>query len=426
MTKENSIFISIASYRDPEVVPTILDAIDKAKYKDNLHFGVLLQDDDTRDLSLIENKDNIKIIQYDWRESQGACWARSEIQESLFDNERYYFQLDSHHRFCPNWDELLIDLLEKLRKDFPKPILGGYCPSYNPKQQGLSGLPCKMNAYPDFTSQGDLFFSPKIIKGLNKLLKNNIEYIPARFLSGHFIFSDGVFCKECPYDPNLYFRGEELSLSARAYTSGYDLFHPTQCIVWHEYIRAEQEKHWNNHIKENGFLITGNQRSDNAKARVRALLNMEMTNTKFNKYGLGSKRSLHEYELYAGLDFKSRRVHKYAYDIKDIYKYPFVMSQLEWENGLMDRYKISFELDSTVLKEIKSPDSKVICIIPENKANLPVYRKDLKEDQIFTLSNKVYIDASMDEIPTHIQLVKHSSKSIPISKFKITDFKLLK
>lgn len=420
---EDKIFISIASYRDPETIPTILDALNKAKNPNNLNIGLLLQDSESTDTSAIDKNKNIKILKYDWRESSGACWARSEIQESLYDNEKYYFQLDSHHRFCENWDEILINLLEEIRTKFKKPIVGGYCPSYNPQEKNLTGYPCKMNSYPDFTNQGDLFFSPRIIKDHNKLSKKNVNYIPARFLSGHFIFCDGVFCKECPYDPNLYFRGEELSLSARAYTSGYDFFHPTKSIVWHYYIRKDEQKHWDNHVKDNGFLITGNQRADNAKARVRALLNMESTKTIFHRFGLGKLRSLHDYELYAGLDLKTRRIHKYAYDIKNIYKPPYVMSEFEWSNGMMKKYKLEFDIDIDLLKNIKSNNIDTLSIIPENKSNLPVYRKDLKQKQVQALQNKNILESSMDEQPSQIAIVRHVNEKIEklttINEFRI-------
>lgn len=420
----DKIFISIAAYRDPETVPSIIDAIEKAQNPQNLYFGLVLQDDDDIDISDIEKNKNIQILRYNWRESQGTCWARSTIQESLYNNEKYFLQLDSHHRFCVNWDNILIESLEKLKTDHKKPIIGGYCPSYNPKDdQNLTGNACKINAYSDFTSQGDLVFYPKAIKNIDKLIEKDVENIPARFLSGHFIFSDGIFCQECPYDPNLYFRGEEISLSARAYTCGYDFFHPTKCIIWHEYIRASEQKHWDNHTKENGFLVTANERSDNAKARVRALLNMESSNIKFNKYGLGKERPLHEYELYAGLDFKTKRVHKYAYDIKDIYKPPFIMSELEWENGLMKKYKLEFTISDDLLKELKNPKTEVVCFIPEVKAGLPVYRKDIKPPHIGSLPNKMYIESSMDEKPTQIAIVQHIDKKF--NKTILHDFRIL-
>ena len=39
----NTIFIQIASYKDPELIPTIKDCISKAKYPDNLSFGICWQ-----------------------------------------------------------------------------------------------------------------------------------------------------------------------------------------------------------------------------------------------------------------------------------------------------------------------------------------------------------------------------------------------
>jgi hypothetical protein len=36
----NLIFVQIASYRDPELVPTIKDCISKAKNPENLVFGI--------------------------------------------------------------------------------------------------------------------------------------------------------------------------------------------------------------------------------------------------------------------------------------------------------------------------------------------------------------------------------------------------
>jgi len=55
-----------------------------------------------------------------------------------------------------------------------------------------------------------------------------------------------------PYDPNIYFHGEEITVALRAYTWGYDLFHPTEVLSWHYYIRKEHPRHWTDHIGSNG------------------------------------------------------------------------------------------------------------------------------------------------------------------------------
>ena len=68
--------------------------------------------------------------------------------------------------------------------------------------------------------------------------------MPARFYSAHFCFAPGSFCLEVPHDPNYYFHGEEISVAVRAYTWGYDLFHPHKIICWHEYTRKNRTKQW--------------------------------------------------------------------------------------------------------------------------------------------------------------------------------------
>lgn len=423
MTSSKKIFVSIASYRDPETTSTILDAISKAKNKNSVFFGLLYQDSLPINFALSKNE-NIKILEYDWRESQGTCWARNAIQECLYDGEEYYLQIDSHHRFCHRWDEKLILLIEELKKNYEKPIIGGYCPGYKPGNNELLDSPCRICCHPNFTNQGDLVFYPKTIKNFLLLREKNIPAIPARFLSGHFLFADGIFSNECSYDPNLYFRGEEISLSARAYTSGYDFFHPTEPIIWHQYMRLEQEKHWNNHTSENGFLISATQRSDNAKARVRALLGMESSSIKFGKYGLGSKRQLHEYELYAGVDFKSKRVHKKAYDIKDICELPHIMSEKKWDNGMMTIYKIETEINTDILSKIKNGQPEIISIIAENTNGEPVYRKDIKNPYIQNIQTKIYLESGMDEKPNSISIIKHENKKI-IKLLTTQTFKIL-
>ena len=55
------IFIQIASYRDPQLIPTIESALENAKYPKNLVFGIARQyhpDDKFDDLSKYE-KDNL-------------------------------------------------------------------------------------------------------------------------------------------------------------------------------------------------------------------------------------------------------------------------------------------------------------------------------------------------------------------------------
>jgi len=423
----SKIFVSIASYRDPQTGPTISDLVEKAKNKDDITIGLCLQHD-TNEIKIDPKyHKNLKILDYDWRESQGTCWARHNIQKELYSGEDYYLQLDSHHRFCESWDAELISIHDELCKNYNKPIIGGYCPSYKPEDDtNLEDKPMQINSFSDFTDAGDLMFVPKTIRSYKELQNNNTITIPARFLSGHFIFSHGIFCSDCIYDPNLYFRGEELSLSARAYTSGYDFFHPTKPIVWHEYIREKQIKHWTDHTTENGFLTTWHSRSEKGKERARYLLGIEKNKKiNFNKYGLGKIRSIHEYELYAGLRFSTKQVHKYAYDLNNVYDYAKILDENEWLSGLMQKYKIQTDIPANYLSDLKKMTTlKHVSLFFDDKTNKACYRKDIKISDLHILNTKYYIEASMEKDPVHAYLIPYTNDKGFLTKQKI-NYKIL-
>ncbi len=300
------IFVQIASYRDPELLPTIRDCIKKAKYPERLTFGICWQRDETESLEEFTNLPNFKVIDVHWSQSRGLCWARSLIQK-LWDGEKYTMQLDSHHRFLQDWDEHLIKMMEQTGSK--KPIITAYAGMYRPSDNVLlNEEPYKMVAS-NFTESGTILFRPHHVENWRSLT----EPIPARFVSGHFFFTWGYHCREYKYDPNIYFAGDEISLSIRSFTLGYDLFHPHYTVVWHEYTREGRTKHWTDFDKENmDNGIVKNvwwEMDSSSKRRLRHMLQEEDNDIDLEEYGLGNVRTHSEYELYAGINFKNKKLH---------------------------------------------------------------------------------------------------------------------
>jgi len=414
----DKIFISIASYRDPELIPTILDCISKSDKSNRLSFGICLQDNKETLFKLKHLKKQYKHIKfgidfYDWRDSQGACWARYNIQKKFYNNEKYYLQLDSHHRFLEQWDSVLIDLLNNKQMDgFDKPIIGGYCPSYR-KDNSCDSDAIQINSFDMFTDDGDIVFRPTIIKEASSLLQIGQTTVPARFLSGHFIFTNGNFCDECLYDPNLYFRGEEISLSARAYTHGYDFFHPLFPIIWHLYLRLDEQKHWNNHQNGNGFIISSENRSTKAKERIRKLLGIEKNNINFSIYGLGKKRSLKEYEKYCGVNFEQKKIHKYTYNVRLDSPFAYVMSDQEWISNMLLKKKIVIKLDHFFLKYI-DPKIKFVNLCIQDNTNKALFKKDLTPTDIVSIIKNNLIwqqNIGIEKLPHHCVLTPYYKNS---------------
>lgn len=302
----SKIFVQIASYRDPELVPTIRDCILKAKYPENLTFGICWQRDESESLEEFINDARFRIIEIPHYESKGLCWARSLIQKK-WNGEKYTLQLDSHHRFLQNWDEELIEMMKLT--DSEKPIIGSYAGMYDPNNDILLNQdPYKMVAT-KFTSGGTIMFYPQVIHNYKSLTKP----IPARFVSGHFFFTIGKHCEEYKYDPNIYFAGDEISLSIRSFTLGYDLFHPHKTVIWHEYTRKGRVKHWDDfnesNVKAKKVERQWWEMDNDSKRRLRHMLQEEDNNIDLGEYGLGKVRSHRDYELYAGIDFKRRLLH---------------------------------------------------------------------------------------------------------------------
>jgi hypothetical protein len=305
----STIFVQIASFRDPQLNPTLEDLISKAKYPKKLRIGICNQynENDEFNLDYYRKDKRFRIIDVKDIDSPGVCWARNQVQQ-LYLGETYTLQIDSHMRFEQDWDKTLIDMIKDLQsKGYPKPLLTGYVSSFDPDNdpQGRVTEPWRMT-FDRFIPEGAVFFLPEVIPNWKDLT----EPIPARFYSAHFCFTLGEFSNEVQHDPEYYFHGEEISVGVRAFTHGYDLFHPHRVIIWHEYTRKGRTKQWD--VDKEWF-----KKNDKSHSRNRRLFSMDgevFNPDEFGKYGFGTERTLEDYEKYAGIKFNRRGVQKYTTD----------------------------------------------------------------------------------------------------------------
>lgn len=364
---EETIFIQIAAYRDPQLVPTVQDCIANAKYPERLHFCIGWQHSEDEKIDELKNYPNIQILDIPYKEAKGACWIRNLIQQQ-YKGETYTLQLDSHHRFTKDWDEIVIGMLKQLQgKGHPKPLLTGYISSFDPENdpQRRISVPWKMD-FDRFIPEGAIFFLPASIDDYME----RTEPVPSRFYSAHFCFTLGQFCKEVPHDPEYYFHGEEISIAVRAYTWGYDLFHPHKIIAWHEYTRKGRTKHWDDHS-------TWIESNNKCHLRNRKLFEMdgEKRDIDFGPYGFGPVRTLHDYERYAGISFKHRAVQQYTLDRQ----YPPNPPVEDWEKSLCRIFKHCIDIR---YDQVPEKDYNFWCVAFKDKDGKDLYRKDADAAEI--------------------------------------------
>ena len=97
-------------------------------------------------------------------------------------------------------------------------------------------------------------------------------------------------------------------MTLRAFTHGYDLFHPQETIVWHDYVRKDAVKHWDDHTEASQTTAAWGERDLESRRKIGRLLAGDAVGA----FGLGSTRSIAEYEEYAGISFRLRKVQDYT------------------------------------------------------------------------------------------------------------------
>lgn len=140
------------------------------------------------------------------------------------------------------------------------------------------------------------------------------------FVAAGFFIAHGSIVDTVGFDPFLpfLFMGEEIALSIRFYTNGYDIYAPSVDVLRHEYVRKEAPKFWESvgHVYSRGNLH--NELTDLIVQRVQTLvrfpeadspekIEVQSLLTRLNKYGLGTVRSAEQFLELAGMDLYKKK-----------------------------------------------------------------------------------------------------------------------
>ena len=299
----DTIFVSIASYRDPLCSTTLSDMYKNAEYPNRVYTGIC-QQNNKKDKYCVPTKfkykNNVRMIELDYKEAKGPTWARY-LCSTLYNGETYFMQIDSHTLFAKDWDSKIIQMITNLKNNVQnqKVIISHYPPNYDDR-----GRTNKVTSIPKCNVK------PSGIISLNGAYYRNKEKLPTRnaFVTGGFVFTTGNWLQEVPFDPSLdyLFIGEEILLSARSYTKGWDVYTPNDNIVYHKYTRKDDDKIWDD-VKYSSkqaemktkLLLKLNNDTHKLKDKTMSL-NLE-------KYGLGTTRTLQEFYDFIGYDTKKKK-----------------------------------------------------------------------------------------------------------------------
>jgi hypothetical protein len=328
-----SIFVSIASYRDEQCAPTVEDMYKRAKFPMSLYVGIVEQ----HDAMLGDPKCMTKTIARPDREPGGKCTAvfcpTDNIQAKIINprdakgptfgryhgmlmyrGEKYYMMIDSHNRFVTNWDAIVVDMYRRLPTT--KGVLSHYPEAWNNPEDNLKVT----NAPLDHRGTTTYLCTAKFVEHLGFVRLDGFvvpekkECRPQPWAAAGFLFADSKLLTDVPFDPYLdyVFDGEEILYSVRMWTHGWDIFSPSQNLLYHYYYRTKAKKFW-------GLLPPGWEKvRDGAQRRIQRLLKTvhkgtlqrqvpddakeEVLHKEIDKYGLGTQRTLEQWYDFSGVD----------------------------------------------------------------------------------------------------------------------------
>ena len=334
---DGTIFVSIASYRDVQCQPTIRDMYEKAKRPTALFVGAVEQHQsgdvycmppeyltDECQLRQFCPSDNIRVRHIHPSRARGPTYGRY-VGALMYSGQKYYMMIDSHNRFVTHWDHIVINMYRRLQGDgVKKPVISHYPegwinPEVNPEGAKHQQLDNKSTTTYTCTAKFLSEHGYLRLDGATMPRPKDGKPRPQPWAAAGFLFADALVVKESPFDPYLYyvFDGEEIMYSVRMWTHGWDIFSPSENILYHDYGRKNAPKFWQ-------YVVPSKKRSGHK--RIQRFLQSvhkdtderivpddypdEIVQAETEKFGLGKVRSLKEYWKYAGADPKKYTVAK--------------------------------------------------------------------------------------------------------------------
>ncbi len=347
----STIFVSVASYRDPETPKTLQHLFKQAKNPNRITVLVHEQNEQLSATTLSQGKPlredpcaitfpgsgrfrrNIRLLKTPSYEAQGPIIARAKIEQELYTpgEADFWLQIDSHMRFIRHWDKHLLEqhaMLPDPRHGILTTYPADYDISASSSQNSLPNL-----SLPTYIGFHD-FNQTRLLPTQQRFQYAAFPSRPREslFYAACFAFGPAEMVSDVPYDPRLryLFLGEEISMAARLFTSGYTLYNPLTMPLYHATNRNYRPTYWEQLHRKNAKASEAvrkerKQMEEIAMGRLYDVLGLSggryggsgfateappslvaSPSPSDDEYGLGKSRRLDEFESYIGLDLKKQ------------------------------------------------------------------------------------------------------------------------
>jgi hypothetical protein len=227
------IYISIPCLGyDPELINTIETAYGNANNPKGINIGISFTGNKSFYEEITNKYPNVKTKYYTYEQNMGVGSGRLSAL-SMYDDEEYFLQIDSHNNFFKNWDEYLINKFKQAQKIFmsDRVVFSGCLPVYEylgKKIFSETSLGYPLYAKNDFFFEAIPSFYSEDMDNL-ELVSEMIQktgFAPLTKIHGFFMFGSSALAQKLSIDKNIIFWEEEIIQSINLIDNGFILVYP--------------------------------------------------------------------------------------------------------------------------------------------------------------------------------------------------------
>ena len=317
---QQTVFFGVAAFRDVECVMTVREIFRHAVNPRRVFLGIIEQNEHGDPTCVPDEMwncvspdfcpiDNIRRRLVVSKNARGPTFGRY-VAMLMYRGEMYFCSIDSHNVFALGHERKSIAQLWRARSS--RSVLSHY-----PNIWDKSGPGHESNGNVMVMCNGH-FLPLGFIRMDAAWMDRQLEPFNQPFSAAGYLFADARMVHDVLFDPYLdfLFDGEEILYSVRMWTHGWDIFTPGESVLYHDYARHSAKRYWHVPGSQWGYIIAHSQKRAQYFLGVRRpnvteyLIPRDTTDLKIireeAKFGVGSRRSLQQYEAFAKIDMVNR------------------------------------------------------------------------------------------------------------------------